>query len=203
MHFGTTALDAFLKSQVYVCNFIKRRPDTWTTFPTSHIHNTPHPQHLTSPTSHIFNITHPHHPLSRTSYIPKIPHGNHIISQISHVPNIPHPKHSTRQTPLTPNNPHLEHFTSRPSQIAICHIPNIPHPKHPPSRTSYIQYIQPPKQNGYSAAIIFIWLLQRNSNFIVHFIKFSNLTEMGNIWNQIDVLLLHKIWFNIFVKVFW
>ena len=75
------------------------------------------------------------------------------------------------------------------------HVPNIPPlklPKHPTSWKSHILNIPHSKHKDYSGTIIFIWLLQRNSNFIIHFIKFSNLTLMENIWNSINVLLFHK-----------
>ena len=62
--------------------------------------------------------------------------------------HIPHPQRPTCQT---------------------SYIPNIPHFKHPTSQTSHILKIPHPKEKDYSVAIIFIWLLQCNLNFMVHF----------------------------------
>ena len=46
-------------------------------------------------------------------------------------------------------------------------------------RTSHIS-----KKKIKSVTIIINWLLRRNSNFLLRFIKFSNSTAMENIWNS-------------------
>ena len=124
-----------------------------------------------------------------------------FCKQISHIPNTPHPEHPTFPTSDISKIPHRQYLTSRTS-----HISDIPHPEHLTPQTSHILNIPHHKQKEFSGTIFFIWLLQRNWNFRfmknVHFIKFSNLTAMGNIINQINVILLFTFLFDIFLKSF-
>ena len=125
------------------------------------------------PTFHITvnipDIPHPKHPTSPAPHISNIPYPKHLTFSNFQTANIPQPHHPTSQTSKMPNISCVDHPT-----LQTSHIPNIPYPKHPLFRTSHILNIPHHKQIDYNVILVFIWLLLRNLNFIVNFIKFLN-----------------------------
>ena len=147
---------------------------------------------------HIPNILNPKYPTFQTPHIPIIPPPELLISQKFHIPNFPHFKHPAFQTSHIPNTLQPEHPIPERSTSCTYHVPNILHPKNSTPQAFHIPKIplyehSTSKTNDYSVIIVFIWLLQCKSNFIVHFIKSFNL---------ISIPLLNKFLFNVFAKVF-
>ena len=133
-------------------------------------------------------MQHPKYPTSwtsQTSHIPKIPHPQTPKPRSLLISNILHPKHSTF---LTSHIAYPEHSKSWTSYIPKNDIQNIAHPK---------------QKDIMSPLSTFDHSSKTWTSLSIKFIKILILTAMGNIWNQINVFLLYKCLFNIFVKVFW